>query len=208
MKILNVKQGEQDWKSARLGVVTASEIDALVSPEWKVRTGDGPRSYLCAKVAERILGFAPEGGSWASDQGVLMEKTAVPWFEFANDVKVRRVGFCVSDDGFFGCSPDGLIGEDGGIELKCPQGEAHVQYLLGGEVPKKYRAQVQFSMFVTGRPWWKFVSYSSYLPKLVLHVEADPVAHAAFRTALDAFIPQYTASLAKIQAMMTTGGRD
>lgn len=205
MKILDVVQGTEAWKAARLGVVTASEIDALVSPEWKVRTGDGPRSYLCAKVAEKLLGYASEGGSWATDQGVLLEKTAIPWYEFLHDVQVQRVGFCISDDGYYGCSPDGLLGDEGGLELKCPQGENHVRNLIMGEVPKQYRAQVQFSMFVTGRRWWKFVSYNSFLPKLVLHVEADPAAHAAFRTALDAFIPQYATALARVQSLMPQG---
>lgn len=207
MKILDVKQGSVEWLAARHGVVTASEIDALVSPEWAVRKGEGPRTYLSTKIAEKLMGWRPEANTFAMDQGQILETIAIPWYEFAHDVKINRVGFCLSDDSRYGCSPDGLIGEDGGVEIKCPTPPKHISYLLAGEVPKDYRAQIQFSLFVTGRAWWKFVSYSNYLPPLIVHVLPDPNAQGAFRMALDRFIPEFDAAMEAVKARMVTTGR-
>ena len=208
MKILNVTQGSQEWLSARMGLVTASEIDALVSPLGKVRTGEGVKTYLWRKIAEKIMNYSPDsGGTFAMNQGSLLEKTALPWFEFAHNMQVDRVGFCVSDCGRYGCSPDGMIGEESGLELKCPMPPKHLEYLAGGVVPADYIMQVQMSMFVTGRPRWIFCSYSSYLPKLVLTVERDDEAQKAIDAALNLFLSQFDAAHARLQAMMATGGR-
>ena len=207
MKIHDVKQGSGEWLACRLGVVTASEIGALVSPLWKVREGDGVRTYLYQKLAERVMGWRDPGpNTWAMDQGKIVETMALPWYEFAFDAKIDRVGFITSDDGRIGCSPDGLL-EDGGIEIKAPQPPTHLRYLLANEVPAQYRAQVQFSMFVTGRPWWKFVSYSPFLPPLVLHVERDPKAQDALKTATDLFLAELDAAETRVRALMPQGGR-
>lgn len=203
MKLIACKQNSAEWLAARVGVVTASEVDALVTPLWKVRAGDGVQTYLYRKVAERVMNYRPDsGGTFAMDQGHLIETMARPWYEFAHDCQIQVVGFCTSDDGRVGCSPDGLIGEDGGIEIKSPQPPQHLRYLLANEVPAEYRAQVQMSLFVTGRKWWKFVSYSPYLPALVVHVEPDPKAQAALADALTAFLSELDAAEAKVRALM------
>ena len=188
---------------ARTGVVTASEADALLTPEFAIRKGEGVQTYLYEKLAEKRFGFKQDAPStWAMDQGNVVEKIALPWYEFAHDVTIDRVGFCVSDDGRIGCSPDGLIGEDGGVECKAPQPPKHLEYLLKGEVPKAYRVQVQFSLYVTGRKWWKFLSYHPYLPPLLVHVEPDPVAQEAINTALVSFFAQFDAAHAKLQTII------
>jgi hypothetical protein len=114
---------------------------------------------------------------------------------------VREVGFCQSDDGRIGFSPDGLIGEDGGIEIKSPQPAKHIEYLLNGVVPEDYVLQVQFSLYVSGRAWWKFLSYSRQFPALVVHVEPDAKLQAAIGTALEIFRCGFDASLTRITAM-------
>lgn len=202
MKTLPVKQGSEEWKAARLGVVTASEIDALITPLWKVRTGEGPETYRCMKLCEKLLGYSPEdAGTFAMDQGSLVETLARPWYSFQYNVEVQTVGFCVSDDGKIGCSPDGLIGDDCGLEIKCPQPPRHLKYLMAGEIPPEYRAQVHFSMYVTGRPKWKFLSYSRQFPALVVNVERDPKIDAAIKCALDVFFESFDATYAKLKAM-------
>src|SRR5580693_1153909 len=169
-----VTQGSEAWHTLRFGRPTASELDNLLTPEWKIRTGQMRQSYLCAKVAERLLGKSlDQGGSWAMEQGQLLETEAVPYYEFVTDTKVRRVGFVTTDDMRVGCSPDGLIGEDGGLEAKCPRPETHIGYLLGQTVPKDYLAQIHGSMYVTGRRWWLFFSYCRRLPPLILRAERD-----------------------------------
>ncbi len=202
MKIHEVKQGSPEWLALRLGVVTASEIDALVSPTWKVRTGEGPTNYLYKKVCEKFMGFTMDtGSSWHMDAGSIMEHEALPWFEFDQDVKVDRVGFITSDTGEIGCSPDGLIGEDGGIELKCPSPPVHLKYLMENNLPAEYRAQVNFSMYVTHRKWWKFVSYSRQMPPMIATVPRDEVVMAVFDKVLSDFLPEFKAVLAKVRAL-------
>jgi hypothetical protein len=205
MKRFNVTQGTPEWHRLRRGVVTASEVDALITPEWRARTGEGVRTYLCQKLAERLMAPEPAdaedvGGapSWAADQGHVLEEMALPWFEFETGLHVERVGFCLSDDGQIGCSPDGLIGEDSGIETKCPQPANQVRYLLAGGVPKQYHAQVHFSMLVTGRPSWWFVSYSRDLPKLAVRVDRDEGIQAKLREVVAAFLDQMDRELPRL----------
>lgn len=187
MRIIDCIQGSDEWLDARLGIVTASELDSLISPLWKARTGDGVKTYLAKKIAERWRG-APlntyHGGSM--EQGSLREDEAFSWYELDRDVTMRKVGFILTDDGKMGCSPDGLM-DDGGIEIKCPEPHTHVGWLLDGELPAEHRAQVHGGMFVTGLPRWTFLSYCRGFPPLVLTIEADPKIQAAIREAAAAF---------------------
>lgn len=202
MKTLQMKQGSGEWLAARLGVVTASEMDALVSPEGKVRDGKGVDSYLYKKLCEKILGFASGGGgSFATDQGTLLETEARPWYEFTYDRKVDVVGFCVTDDGRLGCSPDGLVGEDGGLEIKCFQPEHSLEVFLKKAMPKENIIQVQASFFVTGRKWWDWVSYSRQWSPLVIRVEPDPKLQAAIKEATDAFFQRFDLAYAQIKGV-------
>lgn len=122
-------------------------------------------------------------------------------FSFTQELEVNRVGFCTTDDGRIGCSPDGLIGEDGGIEIKCPQPTTHLRYLDEGKVPDQYLAQVHGSMLVTGRKWWKFLSYSRQFPPLIVHVERDEEIQTKLRAAIDPFIAKLDEGYAKIKQM-------
>ena len=202
MKIIDCEQGSTAWSQARLGVVTASEIDALVTPLWKIRTGEGVETYLHKKLAEKLLNYPQDSGtSYAMDQGSIVEKIALPWFEFQYDTTVRRVGFCLSDDGRTGCSPDGLIGDDMGLEVKSPQPATHLKYLLRGEVPPEYLPQIHFSMLVTGRPRWTFVSFSRQFPPLVVPVMQDKQIQQVLQGAVDLFAQKFDAALARINAL-------
>lgn len=201
MKLIDCKQGSTEWQLARLGVVTASEVDALITPLWKVRTGEGVETYLYKKLAEKLMGWSPVdvGGSWAMEQGNVVETLARPWYAFEYNVEVQTPGFITSDDGRIGCSPDGLIGDDCGLEIKSPQPPKHLQYLVAGVCPKEYLAQVHFSMYVTGRPRWKFVSYSRQFAPLVVEVGRDEAICAAFGAALASFNAQFDAIYAKLK---------
>jgi hypothetical protein len=202
MKIHECAQGSAEWYALRLGVVTASEVDALITPKWKVKEGAGVETHLCRKLAERLLNYCPEQlETFAMDQGKLIETVAIPWFEWEHKVKVRRVGFCTADDGRAGCSPDGLLEDGTGLEVKSPQAPNHIKYLLAGVVPDDYLPQVHFSMLVTGAPSWTFVSYSMRLPALVVRVQRDEAIQAKLREALDAFNARFDAALATIKAM-------
>ncbi len=207
MKIIDVEQNSLDWLIARAGVVTASEMDALVSPKWKVRESKGVETYLTQKLAEKWLG-GPLPGFMDVDVeiGKILEEKAIPAYEFDFSELITRVGFVTTDDGLFGCSPDGLIGSDGGIEIKCPRLDSHIKYLLADEVPDQYLAQVHFSMFVTGRPWWKFMSYRPKMPMLVKLVERDEKIIEVLEEATGDFKEKMNAAWARLVEM--NGGKE
>ncbi len=189
MKIHPAEQGSVDWMLARSGIPTASEFDAILTPEFKPRTGEMPKTYIAKKIAEWW-----QGGPLASfntfnmEAGQILEEEARPWYELQFGEEIQRVGLCLTDDERVGCSPDGLIGEDMGIEIKCPEPHTHVRYILAGELPKDYAAQVHGGMFVTGRPLWRFLSYRRHFPSLVLLVERDEAIQAKIRDALETFL--------------------
>lgn len=189
MKILDVKQGSVDWLIARSGIPTASEFDALLTPKFKVKTGDGPRTYLCKKLAEAWQGgpLMATQGAWAMEQGQILETEAIPWYSLEFNKDVQRVGFITSDDGKYGCSPDGLVAADCGIEIKCPQLHTHVGYVLDGVVPDEYTVQVHGSMFVTGFPRWQFLSYRRHFPHLLITVERDEEIQEKIAEAIGTF---------------------
>lgn len=195
-------QGSPEWVGLRCGMLTASELDSFVKLDGTLRDAAGAHTYLCRKAAEIIRGKVENsGGSWATDQGHVLEESAVPWYEMEFDCEVRRVGFVESDGPMFGCSPDGLIGEDDGLEIKSPQPTAHVKYLLGGKVPNDYWLQVQGSLLATGRKRWHFVSYSRDLPKMVLTVERDEEFMATLAESIATFAGKLTEAVARIRAL-------
>ena len=147
-KIHTVEQGAAEWLQLRVGKVTASELGNLVTPEFAARKGETPHTYLCSKLAEAWRGAALPGfSSHATEQGQILEDEARRWYAFAFDrERIQNVGFVEHDDGRCGCSPDALIDDDSGLELKCPEPTNHVRYLLAGELPKAYTAQVHMSI--------------------------------------------------------------
>lgn len=205
MKISNHQQCSVEWLKARLGIPTASEFDALLTPEFKIRNGEMPKSYLAKKLAEKLTGDYMAGlQTFDMEQGTLMEEEARPWFELETNMDVRKVGLVTTDDGRVGCSPDGL-GDGFGVEIKCPRAETHMKYLLNGELPKEYAAQVHGSMYVTGLPTWYFVSYHRKLPKLVLKVKQDPDIQHAIHAALIKFLADFESALYKFLPSKTDG---
>ncbi len=184
-------QGSLEWFLARAGKVTASEMDRLISPLGKVRTGDGPKTFLMEKLAERWLqGPLPSkqgDGIWNLEQGQFLEDYGKPAFTLETGLPITPCAFISTDDGLAGCSPDGLVGENCGLELKCPHLETHVRYLLDGCLPTDYVAQVQGSMYVTGYSHWHFCSFRRNLPIFVLDVARDADYQASLSEAIGEF---------------------
>jgi len=184
------EQNSLQWMMARAGVVTASEMDALITPFGKVRTGDGVWTYLTKKLAEKWSGAPlPSGQTFDMEQGNLVEEQAKPAFTIHTGIQIRNVAFITTDDGFAGCSPDALA-DDVGVEIKCPRLETHVGYLLEGTLPTQYVAQVQASMYVTGFKSWHFFSYRRKMPPLHLVIKRDEKYQDALKSALDSFEEQ------------------
>lgn len=129
----------------------------------------------------------------------MLERYARPDFEFQTGKLVNVPGFVTTDDGRFGCSPDGLIkGEECGLEMKCPDAHTHIGYLLDGGLPKDYIAQVQGSMYVTGYQWWYFFSYHQKLPPLRIKVARDEVYQKAIEAALASYFTDFDKGLARL----------
>lgn len=182
MIVHDVDQNSIEWAKLHLGIPTASSLDQLLTPEFELRKGETPRTLVYKKVAEAWRGkpmIDLGASSFAMEQGMLLESEAIPFWELTTGRKVTRVGFITTDDGRFGCSPDGLLGDyDGkgnysGIEIKCPAPHTHVKYLSEGVIPKEYRAQVFGGMFATGFQKWIFMSYCRGFPPLILEAHFD-----------------------------------
>lgn len=171
MKLINVQQNTQEWLDARVGVLTASNMDQVITP--KTQKPSSSMDKLCFNsLAEVVLGRSLEDATTAFMQrGTEVEHEARLWYEMEHDVDIQRVGLCVSDDGRVGCSPDGLVGDDGALEIKCPSAGVHMKYLLSGV--DDYYVQIQGSLWVTGRKWWDFLSYCPGLPPVLLRYEPD-----------------------------------
>ena len=190
-----------EWYKARAGYPTASQFHRILTPA-KLEPSAQAFPYLCDLVAERLLGVSLEPeDKWKSDwieRGKDMEQAAADWYAFHTDTDPEEGGFCMRDDRLAGCSPDRLIGDDGGLEIKCPGAGQHISYLLGKTLPKEYRLQVQGSLWVTGRAWWDFVSFNPSLPRFLVRVTPDPEVFDA----LDKVMPTFNQRLAQAEASL------
>lgn len=192
-------QGSPEWAIARSAIPTASEFDQLLSPTFEIRKGEMPTTYLNRKVAEWWQGGPMPGfSSFDTEQGKILEEECLPFYELEHGVTLQRTGLITSDDGFAGCSPDALIGDDCGLEAKCPAAHTHVGYLLKNELPRDYAPQVHGSMFVTGRPQWVFFSYRRHFPALRIVVERDEEIQETIAEALAAFHARFESAKARM----------
>lgn len=170
MKIIECEQGSPEWFQARCGVPSASSFDKIV--DISGNPSKQRKKYLYQLAGEIITGKQEETyQNSAMLRGKELEAEARSLYELTSGASVKQVGFCLGDG--YGCSPDGLIGEDGGVEIKCPMMATHVGYLLNGELPSDYFQQVQGSILITGRKWWDFVSYYPAMKPLIVRVNPD-----------------------------------
>ena len=174
-----IEQLSPEWFAARLGKVTASRISDVVA---KTKTGWGASrvNYMAELIAEILTGVKYEGYTNAAMQyGIDTEPQARDAYAFYSDVEVEPVGFIlhptISESG---ASPDGLIGSDGLVEIKCPNTSTHIETLLTGTIDKKYILQMQWQMVCTGRLWCDFCSFDVRMPVgmqvFISRVHCDP----------------------------------
>ena len=172
MKICSHEQGSPEWFEARLGIPSASMFSKIVTTKgvWSTQAD----SYINQLVAERLTGEREEiYQSHHMIRGTELEPEARDMYCLVKDVEVQEVGFCLHDTLKAGCSPDGLIGEEGGLEIKAPAPATHVEYLRGGVLPSRYKQQVMGCLWITQREWWDFVSYHPNMKPLIVRVERD-----------------------------------
>jgi len=189
-------QGTEEWFTIRIGKVTASRVADVIA---KTKSGYSASrdNYMAQLVCERLTGQKGESFTNAAMQhGTETEPLARAAYEALKDVLVDEVGFVPHPSiQMAGASPDGLVGDDGLIEIKCPNTATHIDTLLSETVPTKYYTQMQFQMACTGREWCDFVSFDNRLPEeLQLFVKRVPRDEVFIRL-IEAEIVQFIAEL-------------
>lgn len=177
-------QRDMAWHAQRLGIPTASMFNAIMTlPRSNAdkdagNLSDTAFSYAIELVKQRLSGERTELNTAATEWGTDHEPEAVEAYQALTGNKVIECGFVKHAEFETGASPDGLVGLDGGIEIKCPHNSVnHIKTFIKGEVPKQYIAQVQGQMWVIGLDWVDFVSFDPRMPEhsqiKVIRVERD-----------------------------------
>lgn len=158
-------QGSEEWLQARLGKITASRLSDVMA---KTRTGYGAgrKNYMAELLCERLTGTREESYiNAAMQRGTELEPMARGRYEIENDLLVEETGLVDHPTiENFAASPDGLVGEDGLLEIKCPNTATHIDFLRTGKIDQKYQLQMMAQMLCTNRKWVDFVSYDDRLP--------------------------------------------
>jgi len=195
MIVIDVPQGTDAWFEARLGRPTGSVYSDVLA-----KGKDGGKSLtrqkLVVKLALEIVTCKPAAQGFKTQQmqdGNDREPIARALYEASRGVFVEEVGFCQHDTIFTGVSPDGLVGDDGMVEFKCPIETTHRDYMLRKDEPPEYRAQIQGQMWVTGRKWCDFVSFHPEFP-----ANAQLIVRRVLRD--DAYIANLEAEVIKFNA--------
>jgi putative phage-type endonuclease len=202
----DIVQGSAEWHQIRLGKATASRVADVVA-RTKSGYGASRANYMAQLIAERLTGVPAESYVNAAMQhGTDTEPEARSAYEFYQGVSVEQVAFVphptIADAG---CSPDGLVADDGQVEIKCPQTAAHLETLLGQAVPGRYDTQMQFQMACTGRKWCDYVSYDPRMPEhmrlFVRRVERDDRRIAELEDEVVRFLVEFEAKLAQLDSL-------
>jgi len=157
--IRDMEQGSDEWKAIRLGKATASCFMKIMSKGKGSAPSKTRQSYMLQLAAEILTqqsqdSFINQYMEWGNE----CEPQARSMYEFNNNVDVEEVAFITLDE-FVGVSPDGLVGDNGLLEIKCPKTTTQLERFLSGEFPSTYRAQVQGQLWVSEREWCDFVSF-------------------------------------------------
>lgn len=176
-----MSQRSEEWKEARKGKMTASNAATIAT------NGKGLESYAYEILAEKYSNNSEESfTSFDMKRGIELEEQARMTYELEHE-EVQQVGFVEMDE-FAGCSPDGLVGEDGGMEIKCPNDVNFFRLMVNGEseIDKKYIWQVQMSLLITGRKWWDLVFYNINFEKslLVFRIYPDTIAQSKLKSGI------------------------
>ena len=204
MKVITAEQGSPEWLAARAGKVTASMIsNVLAKPETAAY-----RDYQAQIVAELLTG-KPQGSDFtnaAMEFGTENEPFARSAYEVSRGIMVDEVGLVLHPTiDRAGASPDGLVGSDGLVEIKCPKVATHLAYICAGVVPTKYRNQMLWQMACTERDWCDFISFRPELPErlqlFIVRFKRDEAEIIKLTTAVNAFLVQVDEMLKKLKGI-------
>ena len=196
-----MEQRSEEWFQARLGLVTASRVSDVLA---KIKSGESAsrRNYKIQLVSERLTGERQESYiNQAMQDGIDREQFARDRYVQEHG-EVEEVGFVKHPTLEAGASPDGMVGDDGILEIKCPMASTHTESLMSQDVPSKYIPQIQFQLRCSGRKWCDFVSYHPMFPKhlqlFVKRVEADEVYQAELDKEIELFLVEVQTIIDKL----------
>jgi len=199
-------QGSAAWFAKRCGKVTASRVADILA---KTKTGPSASraNYMAQLVAERLTGTVePSFTNAAMQWGVDNEAAAREAYEADRFVAVEQVDFVLHPTlEMAGASPDGLVGTEGLIEIKCPNTATHIETLLSGEIPGKYQIQMAFQMACTGRQWCDFVSFDPRMPPelqmFVARYDRDEDTISNMEEAVSEFLADLAEKVERLRAL-------
>ena len=192
MQIINdMAQGSDEWKQLRLGKITASRLSDVMSSGRSGAPSKTRQSYMLQLAAEILTGEAEDSFSNKyMDWGNACEPQARSMYTFDSGNVVEEVAFVIASDRF-GVSPDGMVGQDGLLEIKCPKTTTQIDRFITGKFPTEYKAQVQGQLLATGRRWCDFVSFdpriSGPAQYFIIRVERDEDYIIELQAKIDTF---------------------
>jgi hypothetical protein len=194
IQIIDCTQGELDWFAARAGIATASNFSDILAQGKGITRA----KYMRRLAGERITGETEETYTNAAmERGKVLEVEARDWYAFTREVEPQQVGFIVN--GRMGCSPDSLVGPNGGLEIKTAIPSVLIEAILRNDFPPEHKAQVQGSLMVTEREWWDLVIYSPKMPKFVVRATPDKPYLETLRSEIARFNDELDALVEKIK---------
>ena len=204
-----MEQGTEEWRLARCGKVTASRVADIIA---KTKSGysTSRANYMAELICERLTGVPTEGFvSSAMQHGTATEPMARTAYENHSNVLVMETGLVPHNTiAMAGASPDGLVGDGGLVEIKCPITATHIETLLGQSVPSRYNTQMQWQMACTGRQWCDFVSFDPRMPEgmqiWIKRVDRDNVLIAELEKEVISFLSELENKI--VQLKEKTGG--
>jgi len=201
----SLEQGSDEWFAVRCGQVTASRVSDIIA-KTKSGWGASRANYMAQLIAERLTGEVADSYSNSAMQwGIDHEQEARTAYEFYENEGVQEIGFVQHNDLESGASPDGLVGKDGLIEIKCPNTATHIQTLLDQKIPKKYETQMLWQLECTDRKWCDFVSYDPRMPEnlklFVKRFERDDERLDEIRTMVADFIGELEDKLTQLKKL-------
>jgi putative phage-type endonuclease len=194
----NLEQGSEEWAQVRCGLLTASEMKYILTPTLKIANNDKTRTHLFELLAQRITNYVEP--HYFNEDMLRGQIDEVEARQLYNDkyAPVTEMGFITNqiNGATCGYSPDGLVGNDGLIEIKSRRQKYQVETILGGTIPEEYLLQVQTGLLISERSWCDFISYSAGLPMVTLRVYPDERIQAAIIAAVTSFEEQINERMA------------
>lgn len=201
-------QGSDEWLAIRCGLLTASEMKLIVTPTLKKANNEKERAHLYELMAQRVTKFVEP--SYVSDDMLRGRQDEIDARDLYAEryAPVTEVGFITNDQWGFtiGYSPDGLVGDDGLIEIKSRRQKFQIETIADREVPPEFFLQIQTGLLVSDRKWLDFISYCGGLPMVTIRVFPDPITQEAILDAATDFERRLRERMEAYRASLTKAG--